>query len=62
MFTKIIRQQTRSVSYIKSTTNLKPASLPSLPYAYDALEPTISAEIMEIHHSKHHNAYVTNNF
>ena len=28
--------------------------LPELPYAYDALEPHISAEIMELHHSKHH--------
>ena len=34
--------------------------LPSLPYAYNALEPTIDAMTMEIHHSKHHNAYVTN--
>jgi Fe-Mn family superoxide dismutase len=30
-----------------------------LPYAYDALEPHISAEIMELHYSKHHQAYVT---
>ncbi len=35
-------------------------SLPDLPYAYDALEPHIDARTMEIHHSKHHNAYVTN--
>lgn len=35
-------------------------TLPSLPYAYDALEPVIDARTMEIHHSKHHNAYVTN--
>ncbi len=35
-------------------------TLPELPYAYDALEPVISAEIMQIHHQKHHNAYVTN--
>ncbi|CAI4214186.1 unnamed protein product [Parascedosporium putredinis] len=35
-------------------------SLPSLPYAYDALEPSISAQIMELHHSKHHQAYITN--
>ncbi|PGH17650.1 superoxide dismutase [Mn], mitochondrial [Helicocarpus griseus UAMH5409] len=35
-------------------------SLPSLPYAYNALEPAISAQIMELHHSKHHNTYVTN--
>ena len=34
--------------------------LPSLPYAYNALEPTIDAMTMEIHHSKHHNAYVSN--
>ena len=33
--------------------------LPELPYAYDALEPTIDKETMEIHHSKHHNTYVT---
>jgi Fe-Mn family superoxide dismutase len=35
--------------------------LPQLPYAYDALEPYIDARTMEIHHSKHHNAYTTNN-
>jgi superoxide dismutase, Fe-Mn family len=34
--------------------------LPKLPYAYDALEPNIDARTMEIHHSKHHNAYITN--
>jgi Fe-Mn family superoxide dismutase len=34
--------------------------LPQLPYAYDALEPHIDARTMEIHHSKHHNAYTTN--
>lgn len=34
--------------------------LPALPYAYDALEPHIDARTMEIHHSKHHNAYTTN--
>ena len=35
-------------------------TLPELPYAYNALEPYIDARTMEIHHSKHHNAYVTN--
>ncbi|MDA0807984.1 MAG: superoxide dismutase [Planctomycetota bacterium] len=35
-------------------------SLPDLPYAHDALEPHIDARTMEIHHGKHHNAYVTN--
>lgn len=34
--------------------------LPDLPYAYDALEPSIDKETMNIHHTKHHNAYVTN--
>jgi Fe-Mn family superoxide dismutase len=34
--------------------------LPSLPYDYNALEPHIDARTMEIHHSKHHNAYTTN--
>ena len=34
--------------------------LPPLPYAYDALEPHIDARTMEIHHSKHHQAYITN--
>ncbi|OYU83299.1 MAG: superoxide dismutase [Flavobacterium sp. BFFFF2] len=34
--------------------------LPQLPYAYTALEPYIDARTMEIHHSKHHNAYTTN--
>jgi Fe-Mn family superoxide dismutase len=35
-------------------------TLPALPYAEDALEPSIDARTMNIHHSKHHNAYVTN--
>ena len=35
-------------------------TVPELPYSYDALEPHIDARTMEIHHSKHHQAYVTN--
>jgi Fe-Mn family superoxide dismutase len=37
-----------------------PFTLPALPYAADALEPHIDKMTMEIHHGKHHNAYVTN--
>ncbi|HWY74532.1 MAG TPA: superoxide dismutase [Verrucomicrobiae bacterium] len=37
-----------------------PFSLPPLPYSFDALEPDIDARTMEIHHDKHHQAYVTN--
>jgi superoxide dismutase, Fe-Mn family len=35
-------------------------TLPALPYAHDALEPHIDAQTMQIHHGKHHQAYVTN--
>jgi Fe-Mn family superoxide dismutase len=37
-----------------------PFTLPNLPYPYDALEPHIDKMTMEIHHTKHHGAYVTN--
>lgn len=37
---------------------MAPYTLPDLPYDYSALEPHISARIMELHHSKHHKAYV----
>ena len=37
-----------------------PHSLPPLPYAFDALEPSIDAQTMQIHHGKHHQAYVNN--
>lgn len=37
-----------------------PFTLPPLPYAFDALEPTIDAVTMQTHHGKHHQAYITN--
>ncbi len=41
-------------------SNFTPYKLPELPYEFSALEPVISAEIMQLHYSKHHHAYVTN--
>ena len=41
-------------------TDFTPHEQPELPYDFNALEPVISAEIMEIHYTKHHRAYVAN--
>ena len=43
-----------------TTASKSKHTLPDLPYDYNALEPVISAEIMQIHHSKHHQTYVNN--
>src|ERR1043165_5027781 len=47
-----------------SNNNFKPIfmafTLPALPYSFDALEPHIDAQTMQIHHDKHHQAYVAN--
>jgi len=46
--------------YLSSAAAAGKISLPTLSYDYAALEPSVSAESMEIHYSKHHNTYVTN--
>lgn len=43
-----------------ATRGIATASLPDLPYDYGALAPVIIPEIMELHHKKHHQAYITN--
>ena len=50
-----VAQQTARRSFSSSA-----AALPTLNYDYGALEPAVSAQIMEIHHSKHHATYVAN--
>lgn len=50
---KLLAVSTNQISCLKHT-------LPDLPYDYGALEPIISAEIMRLHHQKHHAAYVNN--
>eukprot|EP00968_Pinguiococcus_pyrenoidosus_P005377 scaffold344_cov235-Pinguiococcus_pyrenoidosus.AAC.3 len=43
---------------LSTSRSFTPAVLPDLQYDYGALEPVISGQIMELHHSKHHNTYV----
>jgi len=49
-----------SAAFLSAAPSGGKFTLPDLPYDYAALEPTLDAETMEIHHSKHHNTYVTN--
>ncbi|KAK4958751.1 Superoxide dismutase [Mn], mitochondrial [Elasticomyces elasticus] len=51
---------TRAAAFSSSAPIKAQATLPDLPYDYGALEPAISGQIMELHHSKHHQTYVTN--
>ncbi len=52
--------QTNSAAPAAAAAPSGPFTLPPLPYAYDALEPHIDAQTMQIHHDKHHAAYVAN--
>jgi len=52
--------QTNSTAPAAAATPSGPFTLPPLAYAYDALEPHIDAQTMQIHHDKHHAAYVAN--
>src|ERR1700687_6262835 len=58
----LLRAGTANNSDSNLTLEEKPVAftLPPLPYSFDALEPYIDAKTMEIHHDKHHGAYVTN--
>ncbi len=58
-FTKVLAHSWKNVSKMAACARSK-HTLPDLSYDYNALEPVISAEIMQLHHSKHHQAYVTN--
>nr|POE74621.1 superoxide dismutase [mn], mitochondrial [Quercus suber] len=50
---------TQRAAFASTTMARGKATLPDLPYGYGELEPAISGKIMELHHSKHHNTYVT---
>jgi Fe-Mn family superoxide dismutase len=52
--------QTRPPKQLQKNNQSMAYSLPDLSYAFDALEPHVDARTMEIHHGKHHAAYVTN--
>ncbi len=58
----LLRAGTATNSDSNLTLEEKPVAftLPPLPYSFDALEPYIDAKTMEIHHDKHHGAYVAN--
>src|SRR5262245_23917483 len=60
----MVAVSSREASRIAKVTNRRSTimayALPPLPYAYNALEPHIDARTMEIHHTKHHQAYINN--
>lgn len=54
------RSSTKLIAPLGCLVSRQKHTLPDLPYDYGALEPHISAEIMQLHHSKHHATYVNN--
>jgi len=60
IFQLMIIIMTASTAGVNAQPAAGPFQLITLPYAYNALEPYIDAQTMEIHHSRHHQAYVTN--
>jgi superoxide dismutase, Fe-Mn family len=57
---KVDNQLNNITNHIRSAKKMAKFELPKLGYGYDALEPYIDKMTMEIHYTKHHNAYVTN--
>ncbi|KAH6762866.1 manganese superoxide dismutase 1 [Perilla frutescens var. hirtella] len=56
----LITRKTLTTAAPLASRGLHTFTLPDLPYDYGDLEPAISAEIMQLHHQKHHQAYITN--
>ena len=57
---RLVGTITKTAVARQSTRTIVTAKLPDLSYDYGALEPVISGEIMQLHHAKHHQTYVTN--
>lgn len=56
----VLKAEDKKELFLDFQQTTGPYTLPALPYAYDALEPHIDMQTMQIHHDKHHQAYVTN--
>ncbi|XP_062172932.1 superoxide dismutase [Mn], mitochondrial-like [Alnus glutinosa] len=59
MALRIVSRKAQGLGF-RHVRGLQSFSLPDLPYDYGALEPVISAEIMQLHHQKHHQTYISN--